>query len=149
MKFNIIKELYFNKSNKDILNSIVQYMSRHTRTMIIRSFNNETCTIASDICNECFHQFPCKTLYCSSFKSKDIFLFCAYCSWDHNKKHTKNCRLEKYQHSEIWVQFDHKCEFAEGYLIGDTTLKDISDLINHGEKELSMRNLRFSDVPMF
>ncbi len=123
MTFNILKELCLNDSNKDILHSVLEYVERITRYRIVVSFNNYITTL----CDNCFRQRYTFTLPCTSFGHTQLRHFCADCTKEHHEKYTNNsiirgCYPYRWKNG-IVVQFDHICEFNEGFIIGDIPLR--------------------------
>ncbi len=131
MDFNILKELYIDRTNKDILNSMLEYIDRHTRTMIVKSYSSGYYTFKEHICENCYKESYCTKLGCISF------LFCKDCTRKHYETYTSpgKCasRMTYTGKVETRVFFRHCCEFEEGYIVRTLFFDELTGLPVAGE----------------
>ncbi len=113
---NILKELYLDKTNKDILRSVLQFMNVDTRYRITLSTKQSSFFLY--ICNNCFNQC------CESFDLAcgDSAFFCDRCVREHYENTTSNFMFHTRCVNGFTTQSDfqckHACEFGEGMITG-------------------------------
>ncbi len=122
MNFNIIKEIYLNKDNRVILESVIHYIKRNTRSKIGISFRDYGIKDAH-ICVNCFRLLECKHLICTQR------YFCYECSSEHYDKYTSDdvvvihelIRQPFTRNNDLKgiLQSPHNCEFNEGFFKRD------------------------------
>lgn len=117
VEFNVIHELYLNNENRDILQSVLGYISRDERKTIIESITGDPL-----ICENCYnHTNELSSMACSIYDrdpsgitiAHDMFhrnlmfsyLFCKSCKDSHMKIHT----FIKYV-DEVAIYIGHDCK---------------------------------------
>ncbi len=104
--FNIIRELYFNKENRNIINELLKYINRSLRTKFMSAVFS-----VSDIrffCTNCFKFCTPRYSYCDCV---GLYLFCYYCDIDHFDKYSKleSIRASR-DESDAEISFLHLCD---------------------------------------
>lgn len=112
--FNLLKELYLKKENRNILSEVIKYVRQKTRVIIAfiikESIHN---CFHSDICDNCY--IYCESvngLSCSSLSLHNNceYYFCETCQLEHNRDHTIMLCGAIYKDSMVFT-ITHSCKF--------------------------------------
>ncbi len=129
-KFNIIRELYLNNENRNILDELLNHIDRESRTIFILSMLK-----VDNVCNNCFNSK--RSLKISSC-TENLHLFCNECNIEHVDKHSKLTGVYKINHMELMnMRYSHFCDIGtRPYIYKNidfrTFLKEYVDLNNDG-----------------
>ncbi len=104
-EFNIIRELYLNKDNRNILNEFIKYLNRETRLKFMINIS----TNPPSLCNNCFSES--QIIYKIKCKLSSGYSFCAECTREHFDKYSKYLYCDYMNNSNlINIRFLHKCD---------------------------------------
>ncbi len=107
--FNIIRELYLNKENRDIINEFLKYINRKERSDFIYSMSHDICRYL--FCDNCFKgSSGTRTKYsrCDRFGR---WYFCEKCEEEHFDKYSKFAGIDKDTFDScVQVCFYHECD---------------------------------------
>ncbi len=104
--FNIIRELYLNKENRNLLNEFLKYLNIIELSYLSISISGET-----GICNNCFK-------YVSVYYQPDCidyrgFYLCHECRSEHHDKYSKYSHSNLFSNNNICVVFSHECYLSD------------------------------------
>ncbi len=105
--FNILREIYLNKDNRNILSEFLKYISRKEIIPLIDSMYSDT----RNICGNCF----CKISFLMNSLCGNYYLFCSECILRHFDKYSefKCITMDSYENC-ITVLFNHRCDIYKG-----------------------------------
>ncbi len=101
--FNIIRELYLNKENRNILNEFIKYMNRSAIWFLMYSTQDMT-----SLCHNCFKDENRSEISCSN-----LHLFCEKCNLEHLDKYSKFYDYHTIN-GYIELVYKHECDMSIG-----------------------------------
>lgn len=104
--FNLLRELYLNVENRDVVNEVLVYICRDVRCEIVSSLG-EGCD-SCELCNNCFKKFKGEPLHNGDHG------FCVGCTLSHFDKYTKFIRrtISPFG-SSVCFEFYHNCDISD------------------------------------
>ncbi len=106
--FNIIRDLYLNKENRNLLDEFLKYLNRDVRYKFMINILKNT----NWICKNCFVQS--QMLYNTQCGGIDKPLFCGRCLCEHFDKYSEYLYCDYVQDSNlINIRFSHKCDLYD------------------------------------
>ncbi len=128
--FNIIREFYINKENRNILNELLKYIKRGIRFVFTASIFDKKQSYKKQLCNNCFkysnleHYFP-------QCDEKCWYPFCIKCMDSHFDKYTIFKGYTETPHpGYVKLIFVHVCDIYNDPFIIDKEI-EIKELNNH------------------
>lgn len=114
--FNLLKEIYLKKSNRDILVEVLQYIPRRDRVEILKGVKCYRFDVY--LCENCFIRDELTGIQCSIedtyWRTCDV-MFCDNCREQHNRKYTKLIEIVDYFYEGtdyLYFSVEHDCEFS-------------------------------------
>ncbi len=102
--FSIIRELYLNKENRNIVNELLKYINRDVRSLFMREIQN-----IITLCENCFKNEGCSLPICSN-----KYYFCEKCNTDHLDKYSELDNVHQYSSSgESDFTYKHNCDVTK------------------------------------
>ncbi len=126
-EFNIIRELYLNKDNRNTINELIKHLDRKTMRSLMRLiFDNES------LCTNCFKV----GLYNGIPKcQRDVYyVFCDKCYKEHLDKYTEFLEYKKsswtYNREPVLsLIYKHKCDVGETTICNKIDKNNFEDFI--------------------
>ncbi len=100
--FNIIRELYLNKENRNLLNGFLKYLNRGSRIIFMVSILNGPISI----CENCYKDTKTFRTDCNYGS-----LFCQGCLYEHFDKYSRYSWIHPGIRN-ISMKFNHQCDLA-------------------------------------
>ncbi len=116
--FNIIRELYLNPENRNLLKNLLKYINTRDRGRTIVSLHKEKIELGSSMCLECYKRRKAKSYRCVQGFPRGA---CKDCYLEHIIKYTKKCKPYIFNRglmfgdtskSEVRVRFEHLCGWS-------------------------------------
>ncbi len=104
--FNIVRELYLNKENRNLLKELLKYLNTCVRGITIISLHKGELILGSSVCIECYKTCEAKFYRCVAENLKGV---CKSCHLEHYAKYTKCEPYVYYEGVFPCVFFKHSC----------------------------------------
>lgn len=153
--FNILKTLYLDGENRDILSVVRKLISKDTKMKITRSFIEKTNRRKTTICECCFSitkNFRALNCGLKNTQRTEYPIFCEKCWANHFNRYTeiehvgykKNVFIDHEYISEVKIDYNHKCplkEFTSQRYF--STVRELEYIRQHGDN-INLGELLFS-----
>ncbi len=109
--FNIIRELYLNIENRNIIKEFLKYINWESKYSFIRSFIRTT----SIICYNCYKKSKKLVPFCTYYEKEQVSL-CITCYEDHMNKYSETCKFNVDIPNNLSILSKHECEYNKGFI---------------------------------
>ncbi len=141
--FNIIRELYLKKENRNILKTLLEYIIARDRGYIVISLHEEEIKLGESMCLGCYKICRPGFYRCVGEISAD---FCKDCQLVHTIKYTEKCKpyiyngifnLKAYVYQPS-ISFKHSCKNGN---FSTTSIMNENDSLNYLNNGIYKENI--------